>query len=55
VGDGYALDVIVDDSINEQPEVYREGGNHATSISLDCVQIAILMAEARHRRFGVDA
>ncbi len=52
VGDCYALDVIVDDSIEEQPEVYMEGGDHATLISMDHAQFAQLTAEARHARFS---
>jgi Ala-tRNA(Pro) deacylase len=55
VGECYALDVIVDASIDEQPEVYMEGGDHATLISLDHVQFAKLTAEARHGRFSVHA
>jgi Ala-tRNA(Pro) deacylase len=52
VGDCYALDVIVDDSIEEQPEVYMEGGDHATLISMDHAQFALLTAGARHARFS---
>jgi Ala-tRNA(Pro) deacylase len=52
VGDCYALDVIVDDSIEAQPEVYMEGGDHATLISMDHAQFAQLTAEARHARFS---
>jgi Ala-tRNA(Pro) deacylase len=47
VGDCYALDVIVDDSIEQQPEVYMEGGDHATLIRMDQAQFARLTADAR--------
>src|SRR5438046_3128629 len=30
IGECYELDVIVDDSIQEQPDVYLEGGDHTT-------------------------
>ena len=51
VGECYALEVIVDDSIEAQPEVYMEGGDHATLIHLGRGQFARLTAEARHGRF----
>ena len=53
VGEAYELDVIVDDSIQEQPDVYLEGGDHATLVHMDQAQFARLMAEARHGRFSV--
>ena len=53
VGECYELDVIVDDSIQEQPDVYLEGGDHATLVHMDQAQFARLMAEARHGRFSV--
>jgi Ala-tRNA(Pro) deacylase len=53
VGECYDLDVIVDDSIEEQPDVYLEGGDHMTLIHVDRAQFARLMAEARHGRFSV--
>jgi Ala-tRNA(Pro) deacylase len=53
VGEAYELDVIVDDSIQKQPDVYLEGGDHATLVHMDQGQFARLMAEARHGRFSV--
>jgi Ala-tRNA(Pro) deacylase len=53
VGECYDLDVIVDDSIEEQPEIYLEGGDHTTLIHLGHAQFARLMAGARHGRFSV--
>ena len=53
VGECYELDVIVDDSIQAQPDVYLEGGDHTTLVHLDQAQFARLMAEARHGRFSV--
>ena len=40
------LDVIVDDSIEEQAEVYLEGGDHATLVHLSHAQFARFTAEA---------
>ena len=53
VGECYGLDVIVDDSIQERPEIYLEGGDHMTLIHINQAQFARLMAEARHGRFSV--
>jgi Ala-tRNA(Pro) deacylase len=53
IGEAYELDVIVDDSIQAQPDVYLEGGDHTTLVHLDQAQFARLMAEARHGRFSV--
>ncbi len=55
VGKCYGLDVIVDDSIDTQPEVYLEGGDHETLIHMDRAQFAQLMADARHARFSTHA
>jgi Ala-tRNA(Pro) deacylase len=53
VGECYGLDVIVDDSMQERPDVYLEGGNHMTLVHMDQGQFSRLMAEARHGRFSV--
>lgn len=52
VGECYGLDMIVDDSIEEQPEVYLEGGDHGTLIHMSHVQFASLTATAWHGRFS---
>jgi len=53
VGECYGLDVIVDDSMQERPDVYLEGGDHMTLVHMDQAQFSRLMAEARHGRFSV--
>jgi len=53
VGDCYGLDTIVDDSIEEKPDVYLEAGDHATLIRLTHAQFAKLTADAQHGRFSV--
>jgi Ala-tRNA(Pro) deacylase len=45
--------VIVDDSIQQQPDVYLEGGDHATLVHISQTQFARLMSGARHGRFSV--
>ena len=52
VGECYGLDVIVDDSIDVQPDVYMEGGDHATLIHMDHGEFARINAEAKHGRFS---
>jgi Ala-tRNA(Pro) deacylase len=51
VGECYGLDVVVDDSIEAQPEIYMEGGDHATLIHLGRGQFVRLTAEAWHGHF----
>src|SRR3990170_97581 len=53
IGECYGLDMVVDDSIEEQPEVYFEGGDHATLVHMSHAQFADLTATARHGRFSV--
>jgi len=53
VGECYGLDVIVDDSIDAQPDVYMEAGDHATLIHMDHGEFARINAEAQHGRFSV--
>ena len=53
VGECYGLDTVVDDSIEEQPEVYLEGGDHATLVHMSHAQFAALTATARHSCFSV--
>ena len=52
VGECYGLDTLVDDSIEEQPEIYFEGGDHATLVRMSSRQFADLTAAARHARFS---
>ncbi len=51
VGECYGLDVIVDDGIEAQREIYMEGGNHITLIHLDRGQFEQLTTEAWHGHF----
>ena len=53
LGECYGLDMVVDDSIEEQPEVYFEGGDHATLVHVSHAQFADLTATARHGCFSV--
>jgi Ala-tRNA(Pro) deacylase len=53
IGECYGLDVIVDDSIQQQPEVYLESGDHETLVHMSQTQFARVMAQAQHGRFSV--
>ena len=53
IGECYGLDVVVDESVDYQPEVYLEGGDHKTLIHMGHAQFAELTADARHGRFTV--
>ena len=52
LGECYGLDMVVDDIVEEQPEVYFEGGDHATLIHMSNAQFAGLTATARHGCFS---
>jgi Ala-tRNA(Pro) deacylase len=52
VGKCYGLDLIVDDSIEAQPEIYMEAGDHETLLHLSHEQFVRLTANALHGRFS---
>jgi Ala-tRNA(Pro) deacylase len=49
----YGLDIIVDESIQKEPEVYVEAGDHETLLHLSHAQFARLTADAMHGRFSM--
>jgi Ala-tRNA(Pro) deacylase len=51
LGESYGLDVLVDDRLAEQPDVYLEGGDHATLVHMSQAQFAKLMTNARRGHF----
>ena len=52
VGECYGLETVVDE---RQPEVYLEGGDHATLVHMTHAQFASLTVTARHGSFSVHA
>ena len=52
LGHCYALPLIVDDSIEAQPDIYMESGDHETLLHLSQAQFTRLMGSARHGRFS---
>jgi len=52
LGHCYALPLIVDNSIEAEPEIYMEAGDHETLLHISHAQFARLMENARHGRFS---
>jgi Ala-tRNA(Pro) deacylase len=51
IGAAYGLNVVVDDSLAQQPDVYLEGGDHAHLVHISGATFQKLMADARHGKF----
>jgi Ala-tRNA(Pro) deacylase len=49
----YGLDAIVDDSIEEQPDIYLEGGDHTTLVHVNNMEFSRLTQDAWRGRFSV--
>ena len=52
IGEAYGLDAVVEASICNQPDVYFEGGDHATLVHVSQAQFAELTGAAPHIRFA---
>jgi Ala-tRNA(Pro) deacylase len=52
IGLCYGLPVMVDDSLETQPQVYMEAGDHETLLRMSHAQFAHLTAAAQHGRFS---
>jgi Ala-tRNA(Pro) deacylase len=55
VGECYGLNIVVDDSIREQPDIYFEGGDHTTLVHVSQAQFARLTVHAPQGRFSTHA
>ncbi len=53
IGSAYGLDVIVEDSLAGQADVYVEGGDHASLVHLTAPQFRSLMKHARYGKFSL--
>lgn len=51
VGECYGLDLVVEDSIHEQAEIYFEGGDHMTLVHMSQAQFAQLIGDAAYAGF----
>ncbi len=52
VGACYGLGVIIDTSIDQQQELYFEGGDHATLVHVNGAEFAQLNPQAQHGSFS---
>ena len=52
IGEAYGIETVIDDSIAEQPDIYFEGGDHATLIHMAGPEFCRLMPHAQHGRFS---
>jgi Ala-tRNA(Pro) deacylase len=52
VGPCYGLNVIIDDSMDLQPDIYFEGGDHATLVHMRRDEFARLNPRAQHASFS---
>jgi len=52
VGPCYRLDVIVDERIEQQPDLFFEAGDHQTLVHVSQSEFARLNPHARHSRFS---
>lgn len=51
LGAAYGLKVIVDDSLANEPEIYLEGGDHASLVHISGSTFQKLLADALHAHF----
>jgi Ala-tRNA(Pro) deacylase len=52
IGAAYALDSVVDESLEEQTELYLEGGDHRSLIHISRAQFHDLMKDVPHGHIG---
>jgi Ala-tRNA(Pro) deacylase len=52
IGGPYGLEMIIDDSLTEQPDVYFEAGDHTSLIHVNASAFQRLTADAQHGRFS---
>jgi len=52
LGFSYGIATIIDESLDNQPDIYFEGGDHASLIHMDQAEFARLTRQARHGQFS---
>ncbi len=52
LGAAYGLKTVIDDSLDGQPDIYFEGGDHKNLVRVSGASFRKLMAGARHGRFA---
>jgi Ala-tRNA(Pro) deacylase len=48
IAEAYAVEAFVDDSLDKQPDVYLEGGDHRSLIHISGEEFRALMKDVRH-------
>lgn len=49
---GYGVTTIVDDSLEQQPDVYFEAGDHKSLVHMDGAEFSRMMKGSRHGQFS---
>ncbi len=52
LGAAYGMDIVVDDSLAEEPEVYFEGGDHTSLVRVSAEEFFWLTQNAAHGHFS---
>ena len=55
LGTAYGLQTLVDDSLDVEPEIYLEGGDHESLVRISGASFRKLMSGARHGHFAEPA
>ena len=49
---GYGVTTIVDDALEQQPDVYFEAGDHSSLVHMNRAEFSRVMKDARHGQFS---
>jgi Ala-tRNA(Pro) deacylase len=52
IGEAYGLEVLLDESLTGQPEIFFEGGDHRSLVHLEGARFETLMGNAQRGRFS---
>jgi Ala-tRNA(Pro) deacylase len=52
MGPGYGVETVIDDSLDDQPDVYFEAGDHASLVHMSGAEFSRLTQQAQRRHFS---
>ena len=55
VGAAYGLNVVMDDALAEEPDVYFEGGDHATLVHLTAENFRKVLGDVPRAQFSIES
>lgn len=55
MGDAYGLDTIIEETLDAQPDIYFEGGDHTSLLHMTNDEFENLMVRASHGSFSIPA